>query len=102
MTASDMISGKSPLIARIFELINRISEDRVLIILKELLKEKFSDHIFKEMESTLGGMWAVETDPGKMAALIIDHINKKRKKLGIEKGKERVLYDMEMRRELEI
>jgi hypothetical protein len=47
MTASDMISGKYPVIARIFELINRISEDRVLIILKELLKEKFSDHIFK-------------------------------------------------------
>jgi hypothetical protein len=47
MTASDTISGKYPVIARIFELINRISEDRVLIILKELLKEKFSDHIFK-------------------------------------------------------
>jgi putative ABC transport system permease protein len=39
---------------------------------------------------------------GKMAGLMIDHINNKRKKLGIEKGKERVLYDMEMRRELEI
>jgi hypothetical protein len=37
-----------------------------------------------------------------MAALIIDHINNKRKKLGIDKGKERVLYDMEMRRELAV
>ena len=62
----------------------------------------FCDHIFKEMESTLGGKWAVEPDPGKMAAVIIDHINNKRKKLGIEKGKERILYDMEMRRELEV
>ena len=47
MTASDTLSGKYPAIARIFDLINQISEDRVLIILKELLKEKFSDHIFK-------------------------------------------------------
>jgi len=64
--------------------------------------EVFSDYIFKELESVLGGMWAVEPDPGKMAGLMIDHINNKRKKLGIEKGKERVLYDMEMRRELEV
>ena len=62
----------------------------------------FSNYIFNELESVLGGMWAVEPDSGKMAALIIDHINKKRKKLGIEKGKERILYDMEMRRELEV
>jgi carbon-monoxide dehydrogenase catalytic subunit len=62
----------------------------------------FSEYIFKELETVLGGMWAVETDPGKMAALMIDHINKKRQKLGIEKGKERVLFDMEMRRELEV
>jgi anaerobic carbon-monoxide dehydrogenase catalytic subunit len=60
----------------------------------------FSDYLFKELESVLGGMWAVEPDPGKMAALMIDHINQKRRKLGIEQGKERVLYDMEMRREL--
>jgi carbon-monoxide dehydrogenase catalytic subunit len=61
-----------------------------------------SDYLFKELESVLGGMWAVEPDSSKLAGLMIDHINKKRKKLGIEKGKERVLYDMEMRRELEI
>ncbi|NIO29809.1 MAG: anaerobic carbon-monoxide dehydrogenase catalytic subunit [Candidatus Latescibacteria bacterium] len=62
----------------------------------------FSDHIFKEFEKIFGGMWATEPDPSKMAALIIDHINEKRRNLGIAKGKERVLYDMEMRRELEI
>jgi anaerobic carbon-monoxide dehydrogenase catalytic subunit len=60
----------------------------------------FADYLFKELESVFGGMWAVETDPGKMASRIIDHIAHKRKKLGIDKGKERVLYDMEMRREL--
>jgi carbon-monoxide dehydrogenase catalytic subunit len=62
----------------------------------------FTDYVFRELESILGGMWAVEPDPGKMAGLIIDHINHKRKKLGIDKGKERVLYDMEMRRELAV
>jgi carbon-monoxide dehydrogenase catalytic subunit len=64
--------------------------------------EIFHNHITKEFESIYGGMWAVEPEPDKMAGLIIDHINKKREKLGISKGKERILYDMEMRRELEI
>jgi carbon-monoxide dehydrogenase catalytic subunit len=63
---------------------------------------EFSDHIFKEYADVFGGMWAVEPDPGKMSAMIIDHINAKREKLGISKGKERVLFDMEMRRGLEI
>jgi carbon-monoxide dehydrogenase catalytic subunit len=62
----------------------------------------FCDHVFSEFEKIFGGMWRVEPDPGKMAGLIIDHINKKRKNLGISKLKKRVLYDMEMRRELDI
>ena len=62
--------------------------------------KKFSHFLFEEMESILGGRWAVETNPHKMAALMIDHIQKKREKLGIAKAKERVLYDMDMRREL--
>jgi carbon-monoxide dehydrogenase catalytic subunit len=64
--------------------------------------EIFSNHLFKESEDMYGGMWAVEPEPEKMAALMIDHINKKREKLGIEKTKKRVLYDMEMRRDLKI
>jgi carbon-monoxide dehydrogenase catalytic subunit len=63
--------------------------------------EVFSKHIFEEYEGILGGKWAVEPDHTKMASLIIDHINKKREKLGIAKGKERILYDMDMRREAE-
>ena len=62
----------------------------------------FSDYLFKDIEADFGGKWAVEPDPGKMATLIIDHINAKRRKLGIEKGKERILYDMDMRRELSL
>jgi len=64
--------------------------------------EIFCRHIFKEFEDIFGGMWAAEPDPGKMAALMIDHINKKREKLGISKARERLLFDMEMRRELEV
>jgi carbon-monoxide dehydrogenase catalytic subunit len=62
----------------------------------------FSKYIFNELEKTLGGKWDVEPDPAKMASMMIDHINTKRKNLGIDKDKKRVLYDMEMRRDLEV
>ncbi len=62
----------------------------------------FSKHLFEEFKALLGGYWAAESDTAKMAALIIDHINRKREKLGISKGKERVLFDMEMRRQLDV
>ncbi|MBI2860980.1 MAG: anaerobic carbon-monoxide dehydrogenase catalytic subunit [Chloroflexi bacterium] len=57
-------------------------------------------YLFKEMEEMYGGMWDFEPDPIKMAKLMIDHIDKKRKALGIDKARERVLFDMAMRREL--
>ncbi len=64
--------------------------------------EVFCRHIFNEFEDLFGGMWAAEPDSQKIAGMIIDHINKKREKLGISKAKKRVLYDMEMRRDLEV
>jgi anaerobic carbon-monoxide dehydrogenase catalytic subunit len=64
--------------------------------------EALTNHLFKEYEKIYKGKWAFETDPNKMAALIIDHINKKREALGIQKTKERVLFDMESRRALEV
>ena len=45
-------------------------------------------------------MWAFEPDPVKAAGLMIAHIDKKRKALGLDKGRERVLFDMAMRRAL--
>ena len=60
-----------------------------------------TDFLFKEMEERYGGMWAFELDPIKAAQLMIEHIDLKRKALGIDKTRERVLYDMEMRRELD-
>ncbi len=64
--------------------------------------DKFCRLLFEDFEKMFGATWAVEPDPKKMAELMIDHIDKKREALGISKGKERVLYDMDMRRDLEI
>jgi carbon-monoxide dehydrogenase catalytic subunit len=63
--------------------------------------QEVTDFLFKDMEEMYGGMWAFEPDPIKAAHLMIAHIDKKRKALGIDKARERVLYDMEMRRGLE-
>jgi len=59
-----------------------------------------TDFLFREIELSYGGMWAVEEDPTKMAQMMIRHIDKKREALGIQEKKERVLFDMAMRREL--
>jgi carbon-monoxide dehydrogenase catalytic subunit len=63
--------------------------------------KEVTDYLFKDMEKKYGGMWAFEPDPIKAAHLMIAHIDSKRKALGIDKARERVLYDMAMRRELE-
>lgn len=59
-----------------------------------------TDFLFREMEDLYGGMWAVESDPIKMAKLMIERIENRRDALGIQEKKKRVLYDMAMRREL--
>ncbi len=59
-----------------------------------------SDFLFREIEELYGGLWAVESDPAEMARMMIEHIEKKREALGIQEKKERVLFDMAMRREL--
>ena len=63
--------------------------------------KEVTDYLFKGHEDIYGGKWAFEPDPVKMARLMIAHIDNKRKALGIDKARERVLYDMEMRRELD-
>jgi carbon-monoxide dehydrogenase catalytic subunit len=63
--------------------------------------KEFTNHLFKDMEEMYGGKWDFQPDPVKAAQLMIAHIDKKRKALGIDKSRERVLYDMAMRRELE-
>ena len=61
----------------------------------------FHDYISKEMENIYGGKWDLEIDPIKHAQLMIAHIDKKRKELGIDKARERVLMDMASRQALE-
>jgi carbon-monoxide dehydrogenase catalytic subunit len=61
----------------------------------------FHDYISKELEKIYGGMWDIEPDPIKHARLMIAHIDKKRKALGIDKARERVLMDMADRRTME-
>jgi carbon-monoxide dehydrogenase catalytic subunit len=63
--------------------------------------EEVTNYLFKDFEEMYGGMWAFEPDPIKAARFMIAHIDKKRQALGIDKARERILYDMEMRRELE-
>jgi carbon-monoxide dehydrogenase catalytic subunit len=61
----------------------------------------FQDYLFKEMENLYGGKWDMYTDPIEHARAIIAHIDKKRKALGIDKARERVLMDMASRQALE-
>jgi len=61
----------------------------------------FQNYLFHEMEKLYGGMWDFEADPIKHAQKMIAHIDKKRKALGIDKARERVLMDMADRQALE-
>jgi carbon-monoxide dehydrogenase catalytic subunit len=63
--------------------------------------EILTDYLFKGIEEEYGGKWDFEADPEMMAKKMIAHIDAKRKALGIDKARERVLFDMEMRRQLE-
>ena len=47
MAVSSPSTGKYNVTARLFELMNTISEDRLLLILKVLLQDNFTTHIFK-------------------------------------------------------
>jgi len=61
----------------------------------------FQDYLFDKLEGIYGGMWDVEDDPIEHARKMIAHIDKKRKALGIDKARDRVLFDMAARRDME-
>jgi carbon-monoxide dehydrogenase catalytic subunit len=64
---------------------------------------KFHELLFDGLESTYGmGKWDFTADPYDMAKKMIAHIDKKRKELGIDKARERVLMDMASRREMDV
>ncbi len=60
-----------------------------------------TNYLFNDIEKTYGGKWDfVEKDPYEMAKRCLARIDDARKALGIDKARDRVLYDMDMRREL--
>jgi carbon-monoxide dehydrogenase catalytic subunit len=61
----------------------------------------FQKYLFEEFEKMYGGMWDLEVDPVKHARKMIAHIDKKRKALGIDRARERVMMSMEDRMKLE-
>ena len=61
---------------------------------------KFHKHLFEGLEEQGLGKWGFATDPYEMARMMIAHIDKKRKALGIDKSRERVLMDMSDRRDI--
>ncbi len=62
---------------------------------------KFHELLFSGLEKMGLGCWGFAEDPYEMAKLMIAHIDKKRKALGIDKARERVLFDMAARREMD-
>jgi carbon-monoxide dehydrogenase catalytic subunit len=63
---------------------------------------KFHDLLFRRMEEEWGlGKWGFTPDPYEMAKMMINHIDKKRKALGIDKARERVMMDFADRQKLE-
>ena len=61
-----------------------------------------SDYLTGGIAKELGGRWAIEPDPKRMAQVIREHIESKRDALGINEKKERKLFDMADRRELKV
>jgi carbon-monoxide dehydrogenase catalytic subunit len=61
---------------------------------------KFHKHLFQGLEDQGLGKWGFTPDPYEMARMMIAHIDAKRKALGIDKARERVLMDMTDRQQL--
>jgi carbon-monoxide dehydrogenase catalytic subunit len=62
---------------------------------------KFHKLLFEGLEEQGFGKWGFTPDPYEMAKMMIAHIDKKRKALGIDKSRERVLMDMGDRQNLD-
>ena len=64
--------------------------------------QKVVDILTTGWEEKFGGMVEFEPDWRKIYEKSVAHIQKKRKALGIDTKKERVLFDMDARRELSV
>ena len=61
---------------------------------------KFHELLFGGLEKTGQGKWGFTVDPHDMARMMIEHIDKKRRALGLDRGSERKLVDMADRRSM--
>lgn len=59
------------------------------------------NHLHEEMKDMYGGSWDYDPDPISAAHKIIAHIDAKRKALGIDQARERVMMDMADRQAIE-
>jgi carbon-monoxide dehydrogenase catalytic subunit len=62
---------------------------------------KFHKLLFNGLEEMGFGKWGFAVDPYEMAHMMIEHIDKKRKALGIDTARDRVLMDMADRQKLD-
>jgi carbon-monoxide dehydrogenase catalytic subunit len=62
---------------------------------------KFHKLLFEGLQELGFGKWGFTRDPYEMARQMIAHIDEKRRALGIDKARDRVLMDMADRREME-
>lgn len=62
---------------------------------------KFQELLFGGLEDMGLGKWGFAIDPKEIARLMIEHIDKKRMALGIDKARDRVLMDMADRQNLD-
>jgi carbon-monoxide dehydrogenase catalytic subunit len=62
--------------------------------------KQFNKYLLDGIKDQLGAHWNVAENPKDIAAMMIAKIDEKREALGINKKTERVLMDMEMRRDL--
>ncbi len=62
----------------------------------------FTNYMLDGMNEDLKASWGVGAGPKEIAELVVRKLNEKRDALGINKKAQRVLYDMEMRRKLEV
>ncbi len=64
--------------------------------------KEMNEYVLKGMAEEYGACWDYEEDPIKLAQKMIKAIDGKREALGINKKQDRVLFDMEMRRDLDV
>ena len=72
--------------------------ERFVAVLEQV---EFQFRRHHRLEAKGFGKWGFAQDPHDIARLMIAHIDKKRKALGLDKGRERVLMDMQDRRAID-